>query len=199
MKDTPLLSKLNWSRSLSEPCEDTEVPHDSLQCLVGTGIALQWHNHLKGITDRLVPNATWNWAHSNFYHLNTWEQEILACILQLTAAGRSQTAGSCSGLHCFLGDLPESFLDDTETAGSLHWTAIVISAVFALYQCLLCQICFGLRVEEICPSAKVAKPQIRKIKLHFGFLYALTGDKGQCSQSSLCHKFSNRKKMCLTF
>lgn len=41
-KDTPLLSKLNWSRSLSQPCEEErEVPHDSLQCLVGTVIALQ--------------------------------------------------------------------------------------------------------------------------------------------------------------
>lgn len=77
-------------------------------------------------------------------------------IIGVTAAGRSQTAGSCGGLNCFLGDLSKSFLDDTQAAGFLHWTAIVISAVFALYQCLLCQMCFGLRVEEICPSAKVA-------------------------------------------
>lgn len=41
IKET-LLSKLNWSRSLSQLCEEeTEVSHDCLQCLVGTGITLQ--------------------------------------------------------------------------------------------------------------------------------------------------------------
>lgn len=59
-----LLSKLNWSRSLGQPCEEeTEVSHDSLQCLVGTGITLQRQNHLKGTADRLVANAAWSWEH----------------------------------------------------------------------------------------------------------------------------------------
>lgn len=45
--------------------------------------------------------------------------------------------------------------------------------MFALSQCLLCQIYFGLRVEQFCPSAKAAQPQVREIKLHIWLLIRL--------------------------
>lgn len=87
-------------------------------------------------------------------------------------------------------------------------TPRVRSAVFALSQCLLCQIYFGLRVEQFCPSAKAAQPQVREIKLHFCLLiclisyYWIQGTNTMQSTVFLefsLPQFSNRYKTCLKF
>lgn len=112
--------------------------------------------------------------YSNLYHLNTWEQAVLASFQgHPRGYDYSKEPDCCKLWWCTL------FLRRyTQISPGRHpdcrfprqRTARVRSAVFALSQCLLCQIYFGLKVEEICPSAKGAQLQIRKIKPHFWLL-----------------------------
>lgn len=95
------------------------IPCNALQA---PGITLQGHNHLKGTPERLIPNRA-RAGSSNYYsslsykHLRARDSRLH--LSRVTTAVRSQTAGTCGGSHCFLGDTFKS-ADDTQTAGSLY-------------------------------------------------------------------------------